>query len=140
LFSSSFFFSFFTISSALKKKFHKRFIFLQSISLSYKEKESKIKKKIQKKIQKSEKTMTTSFNNSSVSTTTDLSKIRKKTTNEEISRMNQIIKQNLQKILNVVIATNIATTTTIISSQVSTFSSRTILEQFTSVKSRLTKR
>jgi hypothetical protein len=44
--------------------------------------------------------------------------------------MNQIIKQNLQKMLNVAIAANIAAATTIISFQVST--SKIILEQFTS--------
>jgi hypothetical protein len=46
--------------------------------------------------------------------------------------MNQIIKQDLQKMLNVAIAANIAAATAIISSQVSTLSSETIAEQFTS--------
>jgi arsenate reductase-like glutaredoxin family protein len=131
LFSSSSF-----SSQTSKKKFHKRSVSLQSISLSYRKKESK-HKKISRIIQTSKRTTTTSLNDSSTTqeklfkAKKKFRKTREKTTDEKILKMNRIIKQDLQKMLNVAIAANIATATAIISSQVST-SSETVLEQFTS--------
>jgi hypothetical protein len=77
------------MSSVSKKKFHRRSISLQSISLFYKEKKLKLKES-SRIIQKSKRTTTTSLNDSSISAS--LSKIREETVDEEISRMNRIIK------------------------------------------------
>jgi hypothetical protein len=115
------------MSSISKKKFHKRSIFLQSILLSYKEKESETRKN-SRLIQKSERTTTTSLNDSSVSANS--SKVREETVDEEISRMNQIIKQNLQKMLNVIVIADIVVVAAVISQ--SFVSSETVSEQFTS--------
>jgi hypothetical protein len=131
LFSSSFSFS----SQALKKKFHRRSVFLQSISLSYKEKESE-HKKISRIIQTSKRTTTTSLNDSlttqkkSFKAKKKFRKTREEITNEKILKTNQITKQDLQKMLNVTIAANIVVVATIISQ--SSASSRTLFEQFTS--------
>ncbi len=89
LFSSSSSSSLIKMSSVSKKKFHRRSISLQSISLFYKEKKLKLKES-SRIIQKSKRTTTTSLNDSSISAS--LSKIREETVDEEISRMNRIIK------------------------------------------------
>jgi hypothetical protein len=136
LFSSSSSSSLVKVPSASKKKFHRRFIFLQSISLSYKGKESEARES-PRLIQESERTTTTSLNDSSTQEESSKAKgnfreTREETADEEISRMDRIIKQDLQEMLNVAVAAGIAAAAAVISSQALTFSSGTILGQFTS--------
>jgi hypothetical protein len=114
-------------SQVSKKKFHKRSISLQSISLSYKEKEAETRES-RRIIQESKRTTTTSLNDSSVSASS--SRVREETVDEEISRMNRIIKQNLQKMFNVIVIVDIAVVATIISQFFVSF--ETVSEQFTS--------
>jgi hypothetical protein len=127
LFSSSFSSSLVKISSISKKKFHRRFISLQSILLSYKEKELESRES-SRIVQKSERTTTTSFNDSSISASS--SRVREETVDEKISRMNQITKVDLQEMLNVIVIASIVVVAAIIS-QFSA-SSRTVSEQFAS--------
>jgi hypothetical protein len=93
---------------------------LQSISLNYaKLVESEERNVKYSTITRNQETITSS-DESSVAAKASQSKekvreIRKKTTNEKISRMNRIIKTNLQKMLNVIVIANIAAATAAIS-------------------------
>ncbi len=130
--SSSQFFSLidalFKILSALRKKFHRRSISLQSISLNYAIiLENRHTVEYSQSIQHSQKTknsisarkqeITTLSDDLSVMTklTAKTSRtkekfreIREETTNEKISRMNRIINTNLQEMLNVTMTADIA--------------------------------
>jgi hypothetical protein len=97
----------FKISFASKKKLLRRSISLQSISLSY----AKIVGIEQRNVKYSE--TTTSSDESSVTAKASQFKekvreTREETANEKISRMNRIIKTDLQKMLNVIMIANIA--------------------------------
>ncbi len=106
------------ISSTSRKKFHRRSISLQSISLNYAiifENQRTVK--YLQSIQHSQRIITLS-DESSVSTKQSAAKssqakekireTREETADEKISRMNRIIKTNLQKMLNVTVIANIA--------------------------------
>ncbi len=117
------------IFSALKKKFHRRSISLQSISLNYAiilenrhtvkysqsiQQLQREKTSISARTQLSQKQeITTSSNESSIITKSSQRKnkardIREETTNEEILKMNRIIKTDLQEMFNVIVIADIA--------------------------------
>jgi flagellin-specific chaperone FliS len=80
---------------------------LQDISLSYKQK----KLEILEKHSTSQETITSFTDSSIVNSAQAKEKFREsreKTADEKISRMNRIIKTNLQKMLNVIVIANIA--------------------------------
>jgi hypothetical protein len=97
---------------------------LQSISLSYEQKKLEILEELFTTIQESSQMIyseitrqsqrtTTSLNDSSKTATffktkRKIKKIREETADEKISRMNRIIKTNLQKMFNVIVAASIA--------------------------------
>jgi flagellin-specific chaperone FliS len=105
------------VLSTFKKRFHRRSISLQSISLNYALiSENQHAVKYLQSIQQFQKIITL-FDDSSVSalsaanfarTKRKVKETREETTNEKISRMNRIIKTNLRKMLNVTMIANIA--------------------------------
>ncbi len=117
--SQSFFLldAFLKILSTLKKRFHRRSISLQSISLNYALiLENQCVVKYLQSIQQSQRIITL-FVDSSVSalsaanfarTKRKVRETREERANEKTSRMNRIIKTNLQKMLNVTMIADIA--------------------------------
>ncbi len=134
------------ILSALRKKFHRRSISLQKILLNYAIiLENRHTVEYSQSIQHSQKTktsisarkqeITTLSDDSSAMTksTAKSSRTKKKfretreeTADEEISRMNRIIKTNLQKMLNVIVIADIAAAATTISQTASSSSEQTV--------------
>ncbi len=123
----------FKIFFAFKKKFLRRSISLQSISLNY----AKIVEIEQRNVKYSEITQDqetiTSSDESFVTAKASSFKekvreVHEKTTDEKISRMNRIIKTNLQKMLNVIVIAKIAAAVATISQ--TTLSSSTVATSF----------